>query len=66
MRLTVERDNREGLNLFRIDGENQTQEEISISASDRFVIMPGEKGKDWIIRVYHPVPEPPPTPDISS
>lgn len=44
--LGTERDNREGLTLMR------PAEEVTLGPNTRFVCMPGEKGKGWVLKVF--------------
>lgn len=44
--LEAKKDNREGgLTLFRPD------EEVTLGPTTRFVVLPGDKGKGWILKV---------------
>jgi hypothetical protein len=46
-----EKDNREGMTLMRpVEGE------ITLDSSTRFAVVPGPKGKGWVLRVL-PDPE---------
>ncbi len=44
--LVEERESREQLNLFR------PNEDVTITTSSRIVILPAERGKGWILRIY--------------
>ncbi len=46
VRLTQEKDRGLGHSLFRPDSE------ITLSPNQRFVILPGEKGHGWVLKVY--------------
>ncbi len=49
--LEAQKDTRVGMNLFRPEGA------IELGPNTRFVVIPGERGKGWRMRVY-PDPEP--------
>lgn len=48
--LEAAKDNREGLTLMRPESE------VTLTPATRFVLVPGDKGRGWMLRVY-PDPE---------